>query len=66
MTQSIPTSATGSTPKSVARAANSPAARDIACAVHPSTHLRRHLDTGPLVIVGGEGVRGFAVLRTTR
>jgi 4-aminobutyrate---pyruvate transaminase len=39
--------------------ANSTAARDIAYSVHPYTHLRRHQDTGPLVIVRGEGVRVF-------
>lgn len=38
---------------------NSLAARDTAYSVHPYTHLRRHLDTGPLVIVRGEGVRVF-------
>lgn len=39
--------------------ANSLAARDTAYSVHPYTNLRRHLDTGPLVIVRGEGVRVF-------
>lgn len=38
---------------------NSWAARDTAYSVHPYTHLRRHLDNGPLVIVRGEGVRVF-------
>ncbi len=38
---------------------NSPHARDLAYNVHPYTHLRRHLQAGPLVIVRGEGVRVF-------
>ncbi|MCW5699443.1 MAG: aspartate aminotransferase family protein [Rhodospirillales bacterium] len=38
---------------------NSPAARDIAYSAHPYTHLRRHLETGPLVIVRGDGVRVY-------
>jgi 4-aminobutyrate--pyruvate transaminase len=39
--------------------ADSAAARDIAYIVHPYTHLRRHQETGPLVIVRGEGVRVY-------
>jgi 4-aminobutyrate---pyruvate transaminase len=46
-------------PARTAFRANSTPARDIAYSVHPYTHLRRHLDTGPLVIVRGEGVRVF-------
>jgi 4-aminobutyrate--pyruvate transaminase len=38
---------------------NSPAARDIAYSVHPYTNLKRHLETGPLIITRGEGVRVF-------
>ena len=38
---------------------NSAIARDIAYAVHPYTNLKRHLETGPLVITRGEGVRVF-------
>jgi 4-aminobutyrate--pyruvate transaminase len=38
---------------------NSAAARDIAYSVHPYTNLKRHLETGPLVITRGEGVRVF-------
>jgi 4-aminobutyrate--pyruvate transaminase len=34
----------------------SAAARDVAASIHPYTHLRRHEETGPLVIVRGEGV----------
>jgi 4-aminobutyrate--pyruvate transaminase len=37
--------------------ANSAAARDIAYALHPYTDLKAHLETGPMVIVRGEGVR---------
>jgi 4-aminobutyrate--pyruvate transaminase len=36
---------------------NSNAARDIAAVLHPYTDLKQHLETGPLVIVRGEGVR---------
>jgi 4-aminobutyrate--pyruvate transaminase len=36
---------------------NSLSARDRAFCVHPYTHLRKHLETGPLVIARGEGVR---------
>ena len=36
---------------------NSAAARDIANVLHPYTDLRSHLDTGPLVITRGKGVR---------
>jgi 4-aminobutyrate--pyruvate transaminase len=39
--------------------AGSTAARDIAYSVHPYTHLRRHQESGPLVIVRGEGVRVY-------
>ncbi|MGF1641667.1 MAG: aspartate aminotransferase family protein [Rhodospirillales bacterium] len=38
---------------------NSAAARDIAYAVHPYTNLKRHQDTGPLVIARGHGVRVY-------
>ncbi|MDA8253182.1 MAG: aspartate aminotransferase family protein [Rhodospirillales bacterium] len=37
--------------------ANSAAARDVAFALHPYTDLRAHLDTGPMVISRGQGVR---------
>jgi 4-aminobutyrate--pyruvate transaminase len=37
--------------------ANSAAARDIANALHPYTDLKAHLETGPLVITRGKGVR---------
>ena len=37
--------------------ANSAAARDIANALHPYTDLRAHLETGPMVITRGKGVR---------
>ncbi len=40
-------------------APNSAAARDVAYSVHPYTHLGRHAETGPMVIVRGEGVRVF-------
>ena len=40
---------------------NSAIARDIAYAVHPYTNLKRHLETGPLVITRGEGVRARTV-----
>ena len=36
---------------------NSAAARDIAHVLHPYTDLQAHLETGPLVITRGEGVR---------
>lgn len=39
--------------------AASAAARDVAASIHPYTHLRRHEETGPLVIVRGEGVYVF-------
>ncbi len=39
--------------------ANSAAARDIANVLHPNTDLRAHLETGPVVITRGEGVRVF-------
>ena len=38
---------------------NSAIARDIAYAVHPYTNLKRHQETGPMVIARGEGVRVF-------
>ncbi len=37
--------------------ANSAAARDIANTLHPYTDLKAHLETGPLVITRGKGVR---------
>ncbi len=37
--------------------ANSAAARDIANALHPYTDLKAHLETGPLVVTHGKGVR---------
>ena len=37
--------------------ANSAAARDIAHVLHPYTDLQAHLETGPMVISRGEGVR---------
>lgn len=37
--------------------ANSAAARDIANVLHPYSDLKSHLETGPLVISRGEGVR---------
>ncbi len=37
--------------------ANSLAARDIASVLHPNTDLKTHQETGPVVIVRGEGVR---------
>jgi 4-aminobutyrate--pyruvate transaminase len=37
--------------------ANSAAARDIANALHPYTDLRAHLETGPMIITRGKGVR---------
>ena len=39
--------------------ANSAAARDIANVLHPYTDLQSHLETGPVVISRGEGVRVF-------
>ncbi len=38
---------------------NSAAARDIAYCIHPYTNLKRHRETGPLVITRGEGVRVY-------
>jgi 4-aminobutyrate--pyruvate transaminase len=35
---------------------NSPEARDIASVLHPYTNLKKHEETGPLVIARGEGV----------
>ncbi len=35
---------------------NSPASRDIANYVHPYTNLARHLEIGPLIVTGGEGI----------
>jgi 4-aminobutyrate---pyruvate transaminase len=32
---------------------------DVASVVHPQTHLRQHLDTGPTVFTRGEGIRVF-------
>ncbi len=40
-------------------AANSPHARDIATLVHPATHLRKHLETGPNIITRGQGIEIF-------
>ena len=37
--------------------ANSAAARDVANVLHPNTDLKMHLETGPIVITRGEGVR---------
>ncbi len=42
-----------------ANSAASYAARDVAHAVHPYTHLHRHLTTGPLVITRGDGIYVF-------
>lgn len=42
-----------------APAPNSAAARDIAYCIHPYTNLKRHRETGPLVITRGEGVRVY-------
>ncbi len=36
--------------------ANSPHARDIASVLHPQTHARRHLETGPTIMTGAEGI----------
>ena len=38
---------------------NSNAARDIAYALHPYTDHKAHLDTGPVVISRGKGVRVY-------
>ena len=46
-------------PPSSAIRPNSPAARDIANALHPYTDLKTHLEVGPMVISRGEGVRVF-------
>jgi 4-aminobutyrate--pyruvate transaminase len=35
---------------------NSTAARDIAYCVHPQTNLRRHQESGPVIITRGEGI----------
>jgi len=35
---------------------NSPASRDIAYVMHPYTNLKKHKDTGPVIIERGEGV----------
>jgi 4-aminobutyrate--pyruvate transaminase len=35
---------------------NSPEARDVASVLHPYTNLKKHEETGPLVIARGEGV----------
>ena len=40
-------------------APNSTVARDIAYSVHPYTNLKRHQETGPLVIARGQGVRVY-------
>src|SRR5512147_1548538 len=40
-------------------ALNSAAARDLAYLAHPYTNLRKHQETGPLVITRGEGVRVY-------
>ena len=42
-----------------APAPNSAAARDIAYCIHPYTNLKRHRETGPLIITRGEGVRVY-------
>jgi 4-aminobutyrate--pyruvate transaminase len=44
-------------PPSAPLRANSAAARDVANALHPYTDLKAHLETGPMVITRGEGVR---------
>lgn len=38
---------------------NSTQARDIASHLHPYTNLKKHLETGPMVITRGDGVRVF-------
>jgi 4-aminobutyrate--pyruvate transaminase len=45
------------TPPPPAFRPNSPAARDIANALHPYTDLKAHQEVGPMVISRGEGVR---------
>ena len=35
---------------------NSPHARDIASVLHPQTNLRKHLEVGPSIITGGDGI----------
>jgi 4-aminobutyrate--pyruvate transaminase len=45
------------TPPPPAFRPNSPAARDIANALHPYTDLKAHQEIGPMVISRGEGVR---------
>jgi len=40
----------------VMQPANSPEARDIANVLHPYTNLKKHEETGPLVVTRGEGV----------
>ena len=35
---------------------NSPEARDVASVIHPLTNLKRHLETGPVVVAEGDGV----------
>ena len=45
------------TPPPTAVRANSPAARDIAHALHPYTELTAHQANGPMIITRGEGVR---------
>jgi len=45
------------TPPPSAVRANSPAARDIAHALHPYTELTAHQANGPMIITRGEGVR---------
>lgn len=47
------------TPTLARPAPNSAAARDIAYCAHPYTHLRRHAEVGPTIIVRGEGVHVF-------
>ncbi len=37
-------------------AANSPHARDIASVLHPQTNARRHLESGPIIMTGANGV----------
>ena len=38
---------------------NSPASRDIAYVMHPYTNLKKHQDTGPIIIERGEGVHVY-------
>lgn len=38
---------------------NSPASRDIAYVMHPYTNLKKHKETGPLIIERGEGVHVY-------